>query len=152
MRDSPDLINALRDEFFDIYFSLGNPFLSYLDEMIHQSVFKLLTSWSELWVQVRASKVSIKVALLLDSSYDHMRMLKEEIQFYFRHNIKIEIMNPSTRIQKDYLQKFDCILTDIYSQDYFGIPTIGISDYLDEDVINKLVDYYHTKLNAGARV
>ena len=61
-------------------------------------------------------------------------------------------MNPSTRIQKDYLQKFDCILTDIYSQDYFGIPTIGISDYLDEDVINKLVDYYHTKLNAGARV
>lgn len=152
LRDSPDLINALRDEFFDIYFSLGNPFLSYLDEMIHQSVFKLLTSWSELWVQVRASKVSIKVALLLDSSYDHMRMLKEEIQFYFRHNIKIEIMNPSTRIQKDYLQKFDCILTDIYSQDYFGIPTIGISDYLDEDVINKLVDYYHTKLNAGARV
>ncbi|WP_241546256.1 hypothetical protein [Enterococcus villorum] len=117
--------------------------------MIHQSIFKLLTSWSELWVQVRKSKTSINVALLLDSSYDHMRMLKEEIQFYFRQNIKIEIINPSTRIQKSYLQKFDCLLTDVYSPDYFGIPTIGMSSYLDEDVIDKLVEYYHLKIDAN---
>ncbi|EOH89582.1 helix-turn-helix domain-containing protein [Enterococcus villorum] len=149
LRISPDLVTALRDEFFDIYFSLGNPFFSYLDEMIHQSIFKLLTSWSELWVQVRKSKTSINVALLLDSSYDHMRMLKEEIQFYFRQNIKIEIINPSTRIQKSYLQKFDCLLTDVYSPDYFGIPTIGMSSYLDEDVIDKLVEYYHLKIDAN---
>lgn len=149
LRVSPDLVTALRDEFFDIYFSLGNPFFSYLDEMIHQSIFKLLTSWSELWIQVRKSKISIKVALILDSSYDHMRMLKEEIQFYFRQNIKIEILNPSTRIQKEYLQKFDCLLTDVYSPDYFGIPTIGMSSYLDGDVIDKLVDYYHLKINAN---
>lgn len=148
LRVSPDLVTALRDEFFDIYFSLGNPFFSYLDEMIHQSIFKLLTSWSELWIQVRKNKASIKVALLLDSSYDHMRMLKEEIQFYFRQNIKIEIISPFTRIQKVYLQKFDCLLTNVYFPDYFGIPTIGISSYLDEDVIDKLVDYYHLKINA----
>ncbi|ENZ5598623.1 helix-turn-helix domain-containing protein [Enterococcus hirae] len=149
LKVSPELVTALRDEFFDIYFSLGNPFLSYLDEMIQQSIFKLLTSWSELWVRVRESKASINVALLLDSSYDHMRMLKEEIQFYFRHNIKIEILDPTTQIQKCYLQKFDCLLTDVYSPDHFGIPTIGMSSYFDEDIINKLVDYYHIKVNTS---
>ncbi|OTP12095.1 hypothetical protein A5844_000311 [Enterococcus sp. 10A9_DIV0425] len=151
-RDSPLLVKNLKNSFFEIYSSLGSPFLSYIDEMVHQSVFKLLTSWPDLWSQVRKYRVKLRVALLLDSSYEHMCMLKEEIQFYFRHNIDIEILNPTTKIETSYLQKFDCILTDIYLDDHFGIPTIGISNYLDEDAINKLVDYYHIKVDEFVEV
>ncbi|MBO1301345.1 MULTISPECIES: helix-turn-helix domain-containing protein [unclassified Enterococcus] len=151
-RDSSTLVKDLEDRFFEIYQSLGPSFHIYIDEMIHQSVFKLLTSWSDLWIQVRKQKVKLHVALLLDSSYDHMRMLKEEIQFYFRHNIDIEILNPATKIQNGYLQKFDCVLTDIYSNDFFEVPTLGISNYLDEAIINKLVDYYHIKVDELAEI
>lgn len=151
-RDSPTLVKDLEDRFFEIYQTLGSAFHSYLDEMIHQSVFKLLTSWSDLWVQVRKQKMKLHVALLLDSSYDHMRMLKEEIKFYFRHNINIEILNPATKIQNDYLKKFDCLLTDIYSNDYFEVPTLGISNYLDEAIIDKLVEYYHIKVDELAEI
>ena len=111
-----------------------------------------MTSWASLRLGVRQSTITVTAALMLDTTYEHMKMVKEEIEFYFRHKIKIDIIDPYVKLDRANFSNYDCLLTDTYTSNTYPIPTIGISNYLNDDTISKLLDFVYLKREESKEV
>jgi hypothetical protein len=150
--DQPILTNFLQEQFFDIYKSCFDGTLSiYRDEMIHQSIYKLISSWKRLRNKVREEKFQLKVGLLFNNSHDYLCMLKEDLEFYFRNSLLIDIMSPKKRLVAETLQNYDCVLTDLFIDSPYQEKVIGITNYLTKETINHIVDYYYLKQSQAAK-
>lgn len=152
LADSPDLAQFLHKKFQQIFSEVELFKQRKVDEMVHQAIFELMTSWASLRLGVRQSTITVTAALMLDTTYEHMKMVKEEIEFYFRHKIKIDIIDPYVKLDRANFSNYDCLLTDTYTSNTYPIPTIGISNYLNDDTISKLLDFVYLKREESKEV
>lgn len=142
MADDPELAFILKKRFSQICSILSLP-ESQQEEILYHGIFELLTSWRDLKKNVKNPITIVSAALFLDTTYEHMRMIKEEIESYFRNKIKIDLILPQDKLKKHPFGKYDCILSDMLIET--SIPVIGIADYLNEETITKLLAFIHHK-------
>jgi transcriptional antiterminator len=116
------------------------------EEIIYHGIFELLTSWRDLKKNVKNPVTIVSAALFLDTTYEHMRMIKEEIEAYFRNKINVDLILPQDKLKVNSFENYDCILSDMLIET--DIPVIGIANYLNEETITKLLAFIHQKREA----
>ncbi|MBO0462111.1 helix-turn-helix domain-containing protein [Enterococcus sp. DIV1298c] len=138
MSENQTIMFELKESFAAIYEDLDlKPFDK--KNMVYQSIYSLVTQWSDFRIEMKKTH-RIKAALILDVPIGHLRMLKEEIEMHFRSAYSVDILSPFDQFSQAKLEKYDCVLTDIFTirGAIEQSRVIGIPHYFDNEFINKL--------------
>ena len=138
MNDRQDIVLNLKAKFSEIYDDLT---VHSLDKknMIYQSIYTLVSQWSEFRSEIRKPTIKIHAALLLDAPAGHLKMLKEEIEYHFRNTYEVDILLPIAQNSVNQLKHYDCVLTNGFNTNDLGdVKIIGVPNYFGEEFVKKL--------------
>ncbi|MGV1139906.1 hypothetical protein ACV6EA_12345 [Enterococcus hirae] len=107
---------------------IDNELPIYYDEtVLDQLLFMLVTAWDSLSLQLENNVPIVKVALFVNTSYEHTIFLRDDLQYHLKNRLIIDIPNSKTITDfTGFCQDYDMIITNLSTLEICDPPIVSI--------------------------
>lgn len=149
----PVISGYLKEKLTEIFSKFQNLKHEDIDEMVYHAIFMLVTYWDDLLENIEQESMTLNAALVMSTSFEHLSCLKDDIEYQFRSKYNIKIFNPNNLKKIAKFNNVACIITDgtIPELRSFSVPVICISDILDKDSSEKLINLYLNEVKRSSQ-